>query len=152
MLSDYFGQQKRRDCRDHKSHGGESQRVGERRPVAEGLHGWVLREGRPVVVENNAVDPRTSAFGLNRTGPSPTSAGLVRNGDSATFQWTGRLSPGGTMGFSASASATSAHGPFTTGIIDCGVTGLCVDRPNGAWQAARTITIATHATARVIAR
>ena len=33
---------------------------------------------------------------------------LLQRGSTTTFQWTGRLSPGGTMGFSASASATSA--------------------------------------------
>lgn len=70
-----------------------------------------------------SLEPEGGALFFDRTGPSPSSASLVRNGATATFQWTGRLSPGGTMGFSASATASSPHGPLTTGLIDCGVTG-----------------------------
>jgi hypothetical protein len=70
-----------------------------------------------------SLEPEGGSLFFDRTGPSPTSASVVRDGSTTTFQWTGRLSPGGTMGFSASASATSAHGPFTTGLVDCGVTG-----------------------------
>ncbi|HSQ01483.1 MAG TPA: lysyl oxidase family protein [Candidatus Dormibacteraeota bacterium] len=70
-----------------------------------------------------SLEPEGGSLFFDRTGPSPVSAALVHDGATATFQWTGRLSPGGTMGFGASASATSAHGPFTTGLVDCGVTG-----------------------------
>ncbi|MBX3027643.1 hypothetical protein KF840_22315 [bacterium] len=70
-----------------------------------------------------SLQPEGGALFFDRTGPSPTSAPLVRNGATATFQWTGRLSPGGTMGFSASAAANSSRGPLTTGLVDCGVTG-----------------------------
>lgn len=70
-----------------------------------------------------SLEPEGGALFFDRTGPSPSSTSLLRNGATATFQWTGRLSPGGTMGYSASASASSAHGPLTTGLVDCGVAG-----------------------------
>jgi hypothetical protein len=70
-----------------------------------------------------SLEPEGGALFFDRTGPSPSSVPLVRNGATATFQWTGRLSPGGTMGFSASATASSPQGPLTTGLVDCGVTG-----------------------------
>jgi hypothetical protein len=47
----------------------------------------------------------------------------LRNGASASFQWTGRLSTGGTMGFSSFATANSPAGPLQTRLADCGVTG-----------------------------
>jgi hypothetical protein len=69
------------------------------------------------------LDPEGGALFFDRTGPSPTSAALLRNGTSVTFQWSGRLSPAGTMGFSAFATAYSSRGSMQTALTDCGVTG-----------------------------
>jgi hypothetical protein len=49
-----------------------------------------------------------------------------------SIQWTGRLSPGGTMGFSSFATATGPNGPIQTQLTDCGVTG----NDSGSWDAA----------------
>ncbi len=67
-----------------------------------------------VVASPLSLEPEGGALFFDRTGPSPSSASTLRNGATTTFQWTGRLSPGGTMGFSASASASSILGPLTT--------------------------------------
>ena len=75
-----------------------------------------------VVASPLSLEPEGGALFFDRTGPSPGSVPLVRVGATTTYQWTGRLSPGGTMGFSASASASSPRGPLTTGLVDCGVT------------------------------
>jgi hypothetical protein len=69
------------------------------------------------------LDPEGGSLFFDPTGPSPGQIPLLRNGNSVTIQWTGRLSPGGTMGFSASASANGPGGPLRTGEVDCGVTG-----------------------------
>lgn len=69
------------------------------------------------------IEPEGGALIFDRAGPSPGSVGLLRNGHTTTFQWTGRLSPGGTMGFSASASGSGNGGTLRTPLIDCGVTG-----------------------------
>jgi hypothetical protein len=69
------------------------------------------------------LEPEGGSLFFDRTGPSPGSVPLVRAGVTATFQWTGRLSPGGTMGFSATASGSGPGGPIQTRLIDCGVTG-----------------------------
>jgi hypothetical protein len=70
------------------------------------------------------LDPEGGALFFDRTGPSPASVSDLGNGVSQTFQWTGRLSPSGTMGFSAFATAESASGPLQTSLADCGVTSL----------------------------
>ena len=70
-----------------------------------------------------SLEPEGGALFFDRTGPSPQSVSIARNTATTTFQWTGRLSPGGTMGFSASASGSSMLGPLTTGLVDCGVAG-----------------------------
>src|SRR5262249_33072224 len=57
------------------------------------------------------LEPEGGASFFDRTGPSPNIVGSLRSGTSATIQWTGRLSAGGTMGFSAFATANSANGP-----------------------------------------
>ena len=77
-----------------------------------------------------SLEPEGGALFFDRTGPSPQSVSIARNTATTTFQWTGRLSPGGTMGFSASASGSSPLGPLTTGLVDCGVTGSDV----GNWD------------------
>jgi len=69
------------------------------------------------------LDPEGGALFFDRTGPSPSSVASLRNGVSTTVTWTGRLSPGGTMGFSAFATATSPTGAIQTQLIDCGATG-----------------------------
>lgn len=69
------------------------------------------------------IEPEGGALIFDRAGPSPGSVGLLRNGHTTTFQWTGRLSPGGTMGFSATATASGPGGALRTGLVDCGVTG-----------------------------
>lgn len=69
------------------------------------------------------IQPEGGALIFDRAGPSPGSVPLLRNGATTTFQWTGRLSPGGTMGFSGSASASAPGGTLRTGLVDCGVTG-----------------------------
>jgi hypothetical protein len=66
--------------------------------------------------------PEGSALFFDRTGPNPASVPLLHNGMSQAFQWGGRLSGGGTMGFSASVRANSPSGPLTTQAIDCGAT------------------------------
>jgi hypothetical protein len=68
------------------------------------------------------LEPEGGALLFDRTGPSPGSVSKLRNGASTGFQWTGRLSASGTMGFSAFAAATSPNGPLQTAAIDCGVT------------------------------
>ncbi|MEO8604699.1 MAG: lysyl oxidase family protein [bacterium] len=69
------------------------------------------------------LEPEGGALFFDRTGPSPNAVATLRAGMSASFQWTGRLSPGGTMGFSATAGGTTPSGPVQTRLIDCGVTG-----------------------------
>lgn len=69
------------------------------------------------------VQPEGGALIFDRTGPSPQSASTLRNNQSVTFQWSGRLSPGGTMGFTTSVSAVSPGGVVRSGLIDCGVSG-----------------------------
>lgn len=78
---------------------------------------------RDVSASPISIEPEGGALIFDRAGPSPGAVGLLRNGHTATFQYTGRLSPGGTMGFSASASANGPGGALRTGLIDCGVTG-----------------------------
>jgi hypothetical protein len=68
------------------------------------------------------LEPEGGALLFDRTGPSPGSVSKLRNGASTSFQWTGRLSASGTMGFSAFAAASSQNGPLQTAAIDCGVT------------------------------
>ncbi len=66
--------------------------------------------------------PEGGSLFFDRTGPSPASYALLNEDFDATFQWTGRLNTGGTMGFSASASATGPDGQVAdTGPVDCGV-------------------------------
>jgi hypothetical protein len=69
------------------------------------------------------VQPLDGALIFDRAGPSPGSVSLLRSNASVVFQWTGRLSPGGTMGFTTSVSATGPHGIVGSGLVDCGVTG-----------------------------
>ena len=70
------------------------------------------------------LEPEGGALFFDRTGPSPNLVSSLQPGVSATFQWTGRLSAGGTMGFSATASGSTAAGPVQTRLIDCGVAGM----------------------------
>jgi hypothetical protein len=69
------------------------------------------------------LEPEGGALFFDRTGPSPTNVAQLGPGMSATFQWTGRLSPGGTMGFSAFATATALNGPVQTALTNCGLSG-----------------------------
>ena len=78
---------------------------------------------RQVTASPLNLEPEGGSLFFDRAGPSPGSVSLLRNGVTTTFQWTGRLSPGGTMGFSAYASANGPNGPLRTPLIDCGVTG-----------------------------
>lgn len=78
---------------------------------------------RQVTASPLNMEPEGGALFFDRSGPSPGSVPLLRNGVTATFQWTGRMSPGGTMGFSATAAANGPNGPLRTPLIDCGVTG-----------------------------
>ncbi len=73
-----------------------------------------------------SLQPEGGSLFFDRTGPSPGSVPLLRPGASAAFQWNGRLSPAGTMGFSATASGNGPGGAFRTGLVDCGVTGADV--------------------------
>ena len=66
--------------------------------------------------------PENGSLFFDRTGPSPINLPQLGNGMSAVFQWGGRLSAGGTMGFSAFAGATSSTGAVSTGSVDCGAT------------------------------
>jgi hypothetical protein len=61
---------------------------------------------------------------FDRSGPRPISVSLLRNGAAAAFEWSGRLSPDGTVGFSVFATASSPGGPLQTALTDCGVTGV----------------------------
>jgi hypothetical protein len=70
-----------------------------------------------------SVQPEGGALIFDRTGPSPQSASTLRNNQTVTFQWSGRLSPGGTMGFTTSLSAISPGGIIRSGLVDCGVSG-----------------------------
>lgn len=69
------------------------------------------------------VQPQGGAVIFDRAGPSPTSVSTLRNGRTASFQWSGRLSPGGTMGFTTTVSANGPTGIVRSGVIDCGVSG-----------------------------
>jgi hypothetical protein len=68
------------------------------------------------------LEPEGGSLFFDRTGPSPASVPQLGNGMSVVIQWGGRLSAGGTMGFSAFAGATSSTGPVSTQAIDCGAT------------------------------
>jgi hypothetical protein len=70
------------------------------------------------------LDSEGGALIFDRAGPAPTNVNELRDGNSTAFQWTGRLTPGGTMGFSAYATASSGIGPLQTPLTDCGVTGV----------------------------
>jgi hypothetical protein len=70
------------------------------------------------------LDPEGGALIFDRAGPIPNRLARLRDGASASFQWTARLTPGGTMGFSAFATAGSDRGPLQTPMTDCGVTGV----------------------------
>lgn len=78
---------------------------------------------RQVTASPLTLEPEGGSLFFDRTGPSPGSVPLLRNGMTTTFQWSGRLSPGGTMGFSATVSASGPNGPLRSPLIDCGVTG-----------------------------
>lgn len=88
--------------------------------VVENRTGAALQN---VVASTLLLDPEGGALFFDRTGPSPTSQPTLGNGLSTAFQWGGRLSDGGTMGFSAFVTANSPNGPLTTQAIDCGATG-----------------------------
>jgi hypothetical protein len=70
-----------------------------------------------------SLDPEGGALFFDRTGPNPTTYSLVRNGFSVSFQWSGRLTPNGTMGFSAMAGGIGPDNrPVNIQLTDCGST------------------------------
>ncbi len=88
--------------------------------IVDNRTGTDLRDVRGSTIQ---LEPEGGALFFDRTGPSPADIPQLRNGVSVTFTWTGRLSPGGTMGFSAFATANSPNGAIQTQLTDCGVTG-----------------------------
>lgn len=76
-----------------------------------------------IAADDLVLQPERGALFFDRAGPSPRNYGVVTVGSPVTFQWTGRLSTGGAMGFSASATAVAQRGGvLRTGAIDCGTT------------------------------
>lgn len=74
------------------------------------------------------LSPEGGALFFDPTGPSPRSYRDFAAGDTVVFEWGGRMTDVGAMGFSASVSATAPNGePVITGNVDCGI-GL---GPNG---------------------
>ncbi len=72
--------------------------------------------------------PEGGALFFDPTGPSPRSYRILDAGDSVTFEWGGRMTDVGAMGFSASVSGTGPNGEnVISGTVDCGI-GL---GPNG---------------------
>jgi hypothetical protein len=68
-----------------------------------------------------SLDPEGGALFFDRAGPIPTTYSLVRNGFSVSFQWSGRLTPNGTMGFSALAGGIGPDNrQVNTQLADCG--------------------------------
>jgi len=78
---------------------------------------------RHVVASPLTLEPEGGSLFFDRSGPSPGSRSILSANTTATFQWAGRLSPGGTMGFSASVGANGPTGELRTPLIDCGITG-----------------------------
>jgi hypothetical protein len=67
--------------------------------------------------------PEGGVLFFDRAGPIPSSYTNVRRGFTVSYQWTGRLTPGGTMGFTAFARGTTPdHREIRTATIDCGTT------------------------------
>jgi hypothetical protein len=67
--------------------------------------------------------PEGGALFFDRTGPNPDTYSLVRNGFSVSFQWSGRLTPGGTMGFAAFAAGSGPDNrEVRTALTNCGST------------------------------
>ena len=97
--------------------------------LVENRSGGVLHDIRASTLQ---FDPEGGALFFDQTGPSPSLVRDLSDGSSTAFQWTGRLSPGGTMGFSAFATGTAAHGSIQTRLIDCGVTAV----DGGNWDPA----------------
>jgi hypothetical protein len=78
-----------------------------------------------ITADDLVLQPDDGAQFFDRTGPSPRSYGVVTVGSPVTFQWSGRLSAGGTMGFRTSARAVAAGGALVrTGPVDCGTASL----------------------------
>jgi hypothetical protein len=68
------------------------------------------------------LDPEGGALFFDRTGPNPDAYPLVRAGFSVSFQFSGRLTPSGTMGFGALAGGIGPDNrPVQTQLADCGV-------------------------------
>lgn len=89
--------------------------------IVDNRSGLELRDVRGSQLQ---LSPEGGALIFDRAGPSPGNVALLRDGVSTSFQWTGRLSPGGTMGFAGFATANSPNGPIQTALTDCGVTGV----------------------------
>lgn len=89
--------------------------------IVDNRSGADLRDVRASQLQ---LDADGGALIFDRAGPSPSNVSQLRSGVSTVFQWTGRLTPGGTMGFSAFATANSPSGPLQTPLTDCGVTGV----------------------------
>src|SRR5262249_54146416 len=69
------------------------------------------------------LEPEGGALFFDPTGPNPPSYGAFRDGTTISFTWGGRLTPGGTMGFSAFASGITESGQHVQlSPVDCGVT------------------------------
>jgi hypothetical protein len=84
--------------------------------------------------------PEGGALLFDRAGPIPSGYTTVRNGFSVSFQWTGRLTPGGTMGFSAYVRGTTPdHREIRTELIDCGTAVADGDFSNGQFAGSCTI-------------
>jgi hypothetical protein len=67
------------------------------------------------------LDPEGGALFFDRTGPNPDTYSLVRSGFSVSFQWSGRLTPSGTMGYSTFASGVGPDNrEVRTVQTDCG--------------------------------
>jgi hypothetical protein len=76
-----------------------------------------------IAADELVLQPDGGALFFDRSGPSPRSYGVVTVGSPVTFQWSGRLSAGGTMGFRTSATAVGRGGQsLRTGPVDCGTT------------------------------
>lgn len=93
-------------------------------------------------LEASALDlaPEGGALFFDRAGPIPSSYTIVRNGFSISYQWTGRLTPGGTMGFAAYVRGTTPdHREIRTDLIDCGTAAAEGDFSHGQFNGSCTI-------------
>ena len=87
--------------------------------VVENRTGGTMRN---LVPGRLILEPEGGSLFFDRSGPSPQLQTSLGDGVAANFQWGGRLSQGGTMGFSVSVSGTGLNNEsIQTGPVDCGV-------------------------------